>query len=210
MKTTLIALCSLLSVGCGAAGCKLWYGREIDPYGQLKTMEGKIANNQYEFGHLLHGVNSNYELEQSPDAKPMGGVNAHSFTFSQLEGSRICFEIRSRVGSDAEVDAEAVKIRDEFAYVISSHASLDEWKPETPWPTPGANTIDSVVQRKNAARQRQTHKDPNVDGSPTVELCGPAPQITEKTNFLTVAAVQKGHPQNSYLLVWDFKGERRR
>jgi hypothetical protein len=202
------ALLVLCSLGCGG---KFQYGREIDPHTQVVATQQKVANNQYEFGHLIHGVIDGGELEAIPKARSWGASGKSKVvTFGRIEGTQICFEMNARVGNDVEVQRELYQLSTKYKLVVGTHASLDDWKKGTPWPSPtAANTLGKVTPRKNDGRQRYDHKDPNVEGSPTVEFCGPSPTITETTKFLTVAVLVDGHPEENYLLIWDFAGKRR-
>jgi hypothetical protein len=200
-------LCALVATACSA---KSFYGREIEPYGQLQEMQRKIDDKQYEYGHLMHGVSDGGELAEAPDGVPRGGVDAATFTFVRLEGDQICFETRSKPGTEDERRKEADRYRTTFSYFVAAHASLDEWKPDAPWPTSGKYALTKIAQRKSTGRDRFDHEsEPDYEGSPTVELCGLAPPITDQTNFLTLAVVHKEKSRESYLLVWDFKGKRR-
>lgn len=204
-----IAMSVFLTLGLSGCSSQFVHGRDISPYSQVKGLKQGVADNQVEYGHLARGATHGYEHENYPIARPWESATGKAFEFTSLENARICFEVRARDVSAADVAKEADQLRTNYAYVVGTHASLDEWNEASPWPTPTpANSLDSVVPRKSTAAQRHDHGEAH-EGTPTIELCGPAPQITDSTNFLSVSAVQANHPENNYVLIWDFKGQRK-
>lgn len=202
-----VSLASLGLIGCASAG-KAFFGHDIDVYGAVQSLRQKEANNVGMFGHLVPGASFEHEIENHPEAKPLGKETFELTWVSNKEG-RICFETGTEVGSPEEQQRYYEHLRNDYAIVVRAYDSLDQVKPDDKWPTPAERTLDDVVRRGASARARFVAKNENLtSGSPMIEFCGAAPAVTPQTQYLIAYVLNLKHRENHFPLIWDYKGER--
>lgn len=166
----------------------------------LKELEAK--GRERPFGRIPR--NLKVENESEAIATPLSTYLYQPMSFRSLDAGRICFGYRQESlapwnGKDAGEFVES------WNWVTQAHDSLAEFTPDMPWPTASVRGIDSVTPIATRVVERYRYHDDvrktafrQVD----LELCGPAPVVTDSTKYISLTRQMKDEPAGGPVLIW--------
>jgi hypothetical protein len=156
-----------------------------------------------QYGRLPRTATDASTMDHEPIARPVRPKTSATtkleyfpMAFRSLAGDRICFERTFADDGATSPEAMVTRLADKWAFVATTHASVEEAGRSNDWPEPASVAPHTVTLKQDS----RWHKEEKV-----AEICVAAPSLAPPANVLVLTSLARERPATNFVLIWELE-----